>query len=279
MAAAATDVPYDLPYLSRNELFTHQKPYSSVLDVSSIPGASPSNHVVGFFPKVIRDARASGSRFTLHTNGFEFLKETTNINPQNASDTGFVTGEYIPRLLEILKRNFPEYESFRVIDFQVRKRSEKFPAMLGAPTEFAQPAALPHCDFSTKGSFIRISEVLPEEDYAGKEFDMLNVWQVLAGPNNDWPLALCDSASIDHVNDTIPNDVLHPHTIGENLLLFHNEKHEWHYLSGQEGDDLVVFRNSNSKTARATSFHAAFDTGIPGLPPRQSIETRFAAFW
>jgi hypothetical protein len=56
---------------------------------------------------------------------------------------------------------------------QLRKRSPDFPSVPGAVAEFAQPAALPHCDFSPRGSLIRVSEVLPKEEFAGKEFDML----------------------------------------------------------------------------------------------------------
>jgi hypothetical protein len=73
------------------------------------------------------------------------------------------------------------------------------------------------------------------------------VWKVLRGPNNDWPLALCDYQTIDMENDTISSDVLHERSVGENVILHKNPKHTWYYLSNQDEDDLIVFRNVNSK--------------------------------
>jgi hypothetical protein len=74
-----------------------------------------------------------------------------------------------------------------------------------------------------------------------------SVWKVLRGPNNDWPLALCDYQSVDMENDTILSDVLHERSIGENVILYKNPQHAWYYLSDQDEDDLIIFRNVNSK--------------------------------
>lgn len=73
---------------------------------------------------------------------------------------------------------------------------------------------------------------------------------MLKGPNDDWPLAVCDFTSIDWDNDTTANDAIHIQRVGENWLLHHNEKHRWHYLSGMEDDDLLVFRNADSEGVR-----------------------------
>ncbi|KAI1083672.1 hypothetical protein F5B20DRAFT_415377 [Whalleya microplaca] len=279
MAASEDKMIVSLPYLSRDSTYLHEKPYAVDFDVSGIPGAKPTNHIIEFHSTLVRNGLLQPAKFTLQDNGFEFLKEKTSIDQSNAVDVGFLAQIYIFELMEILRRNFPEYREFRFVDYQVRKRSESFPEIPGAETAFAQPASLPHCDFSTRGSLIRLAQVLPEEKRASDEFDLINVWQVIAGPNNDWPLALCDAQSVHLGDDVTPNDVLHETSVGENMLLYHNNAHLWYYIPNQQVDDLIVFRNSNSKSKRAISFHAAVDTGIPGLPPRQSIETRFAAFW
>lgn len=78
-----------------------------------------------------------------------------------------------------------------------------------------------------------------------------SVWRVLRGPNNDWPLAVCDYESIDLDADTIDCDVIHEQYVGENILLFKNPKHKWYYLSNQGIDDLIVFRNVSSKDQRS----------------------------
>ena len=94
------------------------------------------------------------------------------------------------------------------------------------------------------------------------ELTRRSVWRVLRGPNNDWPLAVCDYESVDLEADTINCDVIHEHCLGENILLFKNSKHKWYYLSYQDIDDLIVFRNTSSKgqrsgTLRLVVTHAA----------------------
>lgn len=79
-----------------------------------------------------------------------------------------------------------------------------------------------------------------------------SVWRVLKGPNNAWPLAVCDSKTIDREHDVCANDVLHEWWVGENQLLHKNDQHAWYYLSNQDVDDLIVFRNMDSKDRRAS---------------------------
>jgi len=66
----------------------------------------------------------------------------------------------------------------------------------------------------------------------------------LKGPNNDWPLALCDYRTVDLDEDAIANDVLFETAIGENELLFPSDSHQWYYLSNQQIDEVIVFRNA-----------------------------------
>lgn len=81
----------------------------------------------------------------------------------------------------------------------------------------------------------------------GPSLTSISVWRVLQGPNDDWPLALCDYQSVDLDKDVVSNDCLHAASVGENWLLHANENHRWYYMSGQEEDDLIVFRNIDSE--------------------------------
>lgn len=81
-----------------------------------------------------------------------------------------------------------------------------------------------------------------------------SVWRVLKGPNNDWPLAVCDYQSIDPRLDVLPNDVLHEDCVGENWLLQKSSRHKWYYLSDQRIEDLIIFRNVDSKSTRPSKF-------------------------
>lgn len=126
----------------------------------------------------------------------------------------------------------------------------------------------------------------------------LSIWRLLRGPNNDWPLALCDYRTVNLERDILSNDVLFREEAGENLLLKYNVAHQWYYMSDQEVDDIIVFRNTDTDSPNSArrstllvisfsylrflgAWHASFlnsgaETGQPF--PRESIEVRIAAF-
>lgn len=199
-----------------------------------------------------------------------------------------------------------------------------------------QPARITHSDFSINGAMLQLRDTFPDQEkyFEDKEYDMIksehafiylintelryallctadasrdSVWRPLVGPNDDWPLAVCDYMSIDPKNDIISADRLHKDRIGENQLLFPSEKHRWYYVEGQQTCDLLVFRNIDSTGRRASksnlgyrggslspyrspamemnltpfsvgSFHAAFFNPHSRGVPRQSCEARFVAF-
>lgn len=72
-----------------------------------------------------------------------------------------------------------------------------------------------------------------------------SVWRPLKGPNDDWPLALCDFRTINIENDFIPNDVVYENSVGEDEFLRSNNSHEWYYMSRHTVDEVVVWRNTN----------------------------------
>lgn len=76
---------------------------------------------------------------------------------------------------------------------------------------------------------------------------LFSVWRVLRGPNNDWPLAMCDFCHVNTEKDITPNDSLHYSRVGENSLLYHSDAHRWYYLSDMKEDDLIIFRNVDSE--------------------------------
>jgi hypothetical protein len=71
------------------------------------------------------------------------------------------------------------------------------------------------------------------------------------GPNNDWPLGLCDYRSIDVDNDTIDNDIVFNEGGTENTLLYFNPNHRWYWKSDMDMDDIIVFRNAGSPGCEA----------------------------
>ncbi|KAL8866577.1 MAG: hypothetical protein Q9174_006218 [Haloplaca sp. 1 TL-2023] len=87
-------------------------------------------------------------------------------------------------------------------------------------------------------------------EYTRLEGSISSVWKPLVGPNNDWPLALCDYSTI-QPSDVVQADVLHVDRITENRLLYPNDQHRWYYVENQQHNDLIVFRNVDSTGKQA----------------------------
>ncbi|MCJ1309173.1 hypothetical protein MMC25_002829 [Agyrium rufum] len=250
----ARDIETHLPYLSRVNLYETEKPFGADFPVDHFDGAKLSNHVFEQVPITVQDARDRGP-FDLDTNGFCVLQAETSLAAVEASNTKTpAIARFLTEIERLLYKSFPGYSRIEVMDFQVRKRASGFPHAIGARVEFEQPAAMPHTDFSVEGAFMRMKEAFPgqQEHYNGKSFDLLNVWRVLKGPNDDWPLGVCDFQSVDIAQDVLRNDCLHQTRIGENWLLQKNKEHRWYYVSGQQTTDLIVFRNTDSEGVRAS---------------------------
>lgn len=89
-------------------------------------------------------------------------------------------------------------------------------------------------------------------------------------------------------------DLLHRDRVGENQLLQANRGHRWYYIKDQQPDDLLIIRNVDSTSKRASkfvprgsvpdgilkfagAFHCAFFNPSSQGPPRASCEVRFVA--
>jgi hypothetical protein len=63
-------------------------------------------------------------------------------------------------------------------------------------------------------------------------------------------LALCDYRTVTPEVDAIENDIVYQQGVGENTLLFFNNSHQWYYLSDQQTDEMLVFRNAVSEDSK-----------------------------
>ncbi|KAI1123555.1 hypothetical protein F5Y10DRAFT_280843 [Nemania abortiva] len=177
-------------------------------------------------------------------NGFCLISVASRLTATEAlHDPRACEARYFDEVNAALRGQFPEYRRFECIDLTVRKREPTFP-------------------------------------WEGEEkrFDLLNIWRPLQGPNDDWPLAICDGLTVSS-QDVRDSDVIHYNQIGENSLLHSNEQHRWYYLSGQATDECLVFRNVSSDPQNKRAFHAAFYNPRSNGEARVSAEVRVLAFF
>jgi hypothetical protein len=79
-----------------------------------------------------------------------------------------------------------------------------------------------------------------------------SVWRPLIDAVEDWPLALCDGATVDP-SDLVEADHIRRHYMGSTLYLKRNASHRFYYMSKQSKDDVVIFKNFDSDSnAQAT---------------------------
>jgi hypothetical protein len=121
-----------------------------------------------------------------------------------------------------------------------------------------------HSDFSQNGALERLRPFLEEnKHFGGNRYEIIkwvkekpqstngltlknSVWRVTNGPNDDWPLALCDYNTV-ALNDLEMSDVIHENYVGESVRVYFDPKHQWYFLSEQQNDEIVIFRNTDSR--------------------------------
>ncbi|KAG5770492.1 hypothetical protein H9Q72_002657 [Fusarium xylarioides] len=170
------DLDIQLPYLKRDDLYRHQKPYTTDFAIDHIPDSVASNHRFDYQNVHVVDAQDSLEKFDLERNGFCFIKAKTSITLESANDTEYVRDVYFPEVEKALHMALPGYERIDYLDHLVRIRDEAFPDKVGEPTTYAQPACLPHSDFSKHGGFLAMKEFFPGQEpfFENRDFDLIN---------------------------------------------------------------------------------------------------------
>ena len=61
------------------------------------------------------------------------------------------------------------------------------------------PVPLPHSDYTDASAAQRLRDVFPDDadERLRRRYAIVNVWRSIAGPVEQWPLALCDARSVD----------------------------------------------------------------------------------
>ncbi|EME85067.1 uncharacterized protein MYCFIDRAFT_135396 [Pseudocercospora fijiensis CIRAD86] len=267
-------------YLARDPVFEKERAFDTDYLAEDVGDIRKTNHVFDRQPVVVHNIE-DPTHWDIDTHGFCLLKATTRLDPDAAfNNKEEVQKSYWYDLEALLHERFPEYTRIESFDCTIRQRDPSFPKSTTMYVNYEQPATIPHCDYSQQGCYDAIETAFPGQDafWRDKEFDVINVWRPLRGPNDDWPLIMCDWTSVDSENDILLNDGLRRSGVVTNSLLHMNSAHRWYFMKSQGIDDLVVFRNADTTGKRARCFHcSAFNPDATTLP-RQSVEVRLVAF-
>ncbi|KAI0266422.1 hypothetical protein BC834DRAFT_874478 [Gloeopeniophorella convolvens] len=245
------------------------------------PGVSQRNYTDEAHPVVVHDVRGTPLEdgASLDKQGFQFVKypsaETT------FDDNERIREVYYKEIEALLLKILPGAQRVFVFDHTVRRLKED-PTIRGTSRG---PVHQVHIDQSWDASERRVRRHLPDnaEALLGARVRLVNVWRPIENPVAHNPLAVADWSTISPEKDLVRTRHIAATYEGATFRVRYNEGHQWHYLSDQTPDEVVVFKCFDSEkvpgVARGIPHTAFTDTGSPAdAPQRQSIEARCLVF-
>ena len=226
----------------------------------------------------INDARPRLASLSLDREGFVLRRLETSV--ASFYDEEAVRGIYDAEVERLVLKETGA-EKAMVFDHTIRTESES----LRRERRVRETVLLVHNDYTVSSGPQRVRQLLDTGEASIRlkcRFAIYNLWQPIRGPVLSSPLALCDAQTV-APQDRIGCDLDYGDRIGEIYNFAFNADHQWSYVPNMQADEVLIFKNYDSRedgTARFTP-HTAFDdpTSPPGAPPRESIETRVLALF
>jgi len=276
-----------LQHLKDLDLYKREKPYRIF---ANIPKDAPDQRLgnLEFDEKdiVLRDIRNESFTPTLDNNGFTIKKHVSTLCLVDYTDRALVEEQYLPQMEALLKSEDPSI--YRVFFFDWRLRSSEDVGQvdqldLNDYTTFLKPAQEVHVDQSPLSALQRVQSQLSDdaEQLLKGRVRILNLWRPLVHPVEDYPLAICNGATVCE-EDLMASDHVRRHYTGETYYVRYKDVHEWFYVSEQQPDKVLILKMFDSKEDVKAKVcpHASFKLPNPkvGARPRQSIEVRALVF-
>jgi hypothetical protein len=253
-------------------------------------------HVQMHNGRLIRD------RLTLDGVGFTLLDHKSAV--QDFQDEGEVARVYpeevdkVVRELTGAQRTAATGWTLRTSDDQERERM-KAAEYRGGKGGVQPPGAMVHVDQAPQRA-PTTARALYDKTYpngpAYSRFISFSFWRPYSQPPHDWPLALCDAASVSradgHLNpiifgNSVPDEatriapIPHEDRLPAGTVFSFNPDHRWYYFPNMTRDEVALFKFYDSDQSRAwrvphTAFH---DQTTPGTQMRSSVEYRVTAYF
>ncbi|ETN40800.1 uncharacterized protein HMPREF1541_05080 [Cyphellophora europaea CBS 101466] len=276
-----------LYYLSRLELYKHEKPYHINVPPSALPpGMQSTEKSEGYDGITVNNLRGREHEFSLDNSGFQVFRDeektfslASALKYDEYADFQTVKSRYRAAVSQFLVERLGA-EAVFPFTHEVRRRASVFPRLPRGTGEAPQPVQGVHVDFTPRWAVERTRMAFGEAvvDYLmTRRWQVLNIWRPLFGPLYDWPLAVCDWRSIDPSQDLVASDNVYTHTAAETYNLYHSPSHKWYFLQGMRPEETLVFKSHDSRKTNGTARvcpHAAFrDPLAPAdARPRESVE-------
>ncbi|PSS22369.1 hypothetical protein M430DRAFT_137540 [Amorphotheca resinae ATCC 22711] len=279
-----------LQFIQWSDLYTTEKPFQIFIDLPPSAGDARRTNVVFEQREVIlQDMRGSESSFSLDRHGF-IARHHARIPGLESPTTSFIETVYLPAVIELLKREVEGADRVVIFDWRVSRsahaRAEDESVDLKDLSDRLAPARSVHVDQAPLAAFRIVSRELPQEaeELLRGRFRIINVWRPLQHAVEDWPLAVCDGSTVDD-NDLLETDIVRRdfrEHVGANMFALHRERYRWYYLSRQQPDEVLIFKQFDTESGVKARFcpHSSFkwSRAHKGALPRESVEVRALVF-
>jgi hypothetical protein len=273
-------------FLEESERYRTVKPYAMRF-ASPIPSLPRSNCLFQKADNVpIQDVRKVGP-MDFERNGFTFMELDSPLTFEDCADRKKVEQLYLKDLKPLLC-DFFKTSHVVILDHTLRRRERGFPVSHGQDYDTNQPVMVAHIDWTKEEVDLKILEAMgserSEKIFSGR-YQYVHAWKPLNGPVKDWPLAFCDSSSVDPYKDLEAGDYINDdenYNTEETYQVYHRPYYRWYYLSDQKTNELAVFRQYDSKLGLGSGCpHVAFpDPTATGKEPlRESIELQVIVYY
>ncbi|CAG8899823.1 unnamed protein product [Penicillium egyptiacum] len=276
------DIETKLKYLQWQTNYTHIRPYRIAQfgrKRKNNEQKTPHNLVFqeGAVAETIRDIRgieAEGTwSFTLETNGFVYRRYPSPLftNPKDFGDPYHIQNIFLPECEAILRNEIEGVERVFIFDWKIRKRkSAKERRELNQNLlSFAR-----HVHIAVYMLFIAF--------LVSSDVKNFSIWRPINGPVEDQPIAVCDGRTVD-TSKLVETDMISGDYTGTLLYPLYEPGNirQWHYLSRQGIEDVLLFKSFDSKKGSVEHApHTSFT--LPDTPsdarPRISVEVRALVF-
>ncbi|KAK4614156.1 Fe(II)/2-oxoglutarate-dependent dioxygenase nvfI [Fulvia fulva] len=232
--------------------------------------------VTDFVEVLVSDLRRQEHKASLETCGFEIRGLRSTMAYEDFGGQERVDAVYVEDVKTQLREDFGA-SHIDIMRVRVRRRHPHFPLSIGTSFEHHQPSTAAHIDTTMDSAKAMVKDLLLHTGQSCRQgyFQILNVWKPLRGPLEDWPLAVCDQQTVDTTTDLAQSTILHQDYANHNCQVHYNKNQRWFYLSRQQPDEIMIFRQFDSRRPGNNGTpHSSFaDPSTPAqATPRESVE-------
>lgn len=226
----------------------------------------------------IRNAHPIVDELSLDREGFTLLQH--KVSCANERNPEILCQRYLEEMTPFIKEYFNASWVVPRRDGVIVRSADRNSAL-----GLRGPGAMAHIDYAPIAAPMVAAresqkQGIPIQSYS--RLMIIHAWRALSPPPQDFPLALCDSAT---ALDT--DIVVHDYTsdLGaayKSCVLNYNPFEKWYYFPEMKADEVILFKGFDSyENCNARAPHSAFDDrrAHPDATPRESIEARFFVYF